>query len=128
MAVERRSALTKATTPDDPLAGMGTEPQEVVAAPVVAAKPARQRKARSQPATAAAAASEVPAAPVTAPRPVGRPRTRPLQVTFSSKVDLDVRARLDAWEYETGEKIVELLDRALRGAMGMPESGSTTEA
>lgn len=54
---------------------------------------------------------ELEAEPV---RPRGRPRSRRRMEPFSSKIEMGLRDELDAYLAETGETVVDFLDRAIR--------------
>lgn len=120
--IERRPTLQRAKVSDDVVGELLATPAAAVAAATVPApaptarKPRASRGATSQPRTAAAP----PAVAVAPHRGPGRPRGRRRMEPFSSKMEIGLRDQVDAYLGESGESIVDLLDRALRAAIANP--------
>lgn len=87
-----------------------------------AAPPAKRPTA---PVVAAETAAEpthgevVPAAPAYDLRkPIVRESARVVRVPFSSKIDIDLQARAKSHCHETGETMIDLIERGIRLALG----------
>lgn len=126
--IERRPTLQRAKVSDDVVGELLATPAAALAAATAPApaptarKPRASRGATSQPRAAVAPpALEVVPAPAVAPhRGPGRPRGRRRMEPFSSKMEIGLRDQVDAYLGESGESIVDLLDRALRAAIANP--------
>lgn len=123
--IERRSSLAKApaldvvaalTTPTQAVEGTTPQLQDEVAAPnlddptVASTVSAENRRASVEIASPTGGAS--------VRRGPGRPRSRRRMEPFSSKIDIDLRDRVDQYIEEHGTTFVDLIDEALRARIG----------
>lgn len=115
--IQRQPVLRKAAAREDLVASITSSGEQ--------GREERTTQAPSESTASAApvvSASAVEATPPTvAPRRgPGRPRNRRRMEPFSSKIEIGLRDLVDAYTIEHDESIVDLLDRALRAAIGAP--------